>query len=273
MKQLKTIAIFLFLHQHIYAQISAPGLGKANTANWLAIGVRQELDTITNKGWQSMTYFGFGQKSNPNNNNPFSKPAIYVINQEFYHQFHKTWQYSFAISYRSQDEYLDTAPYEHKPQKTKQELRTYGRFSYIYKTSRIKLVPTFRQEFRKFYSPDFKNTTEDYQLRLRIRLQATLNLDQNKTHRLILSSEQLFSISKENTPNTWTDFNYRESRFSLYYSYSPQALPLIFSIGYINNLVGYKNPYDVHYLAFDIVVENPFRLRQRPKDVINENFE
>lgn len=256
-----------------FSQISPPGLGKAHTADWFAFGVRQELDTIEGKGWQSMTYIGVGRKSNPNNYDPFYKPAILVLNQEFYHQFHNDWQYSLALSYRRQDEYLDNMPYEHDNPKLKQEFRLYGRFSYLFSTSRIKLVPTFRQEFRKFYTPDFQNISEDYQFRSRFRLQLTVNLDSKKTHRLIASSEQLFSISKGNTPDNWTDFNYRESRFSLYYSYSPKALPFIFSVGYMNNLIGQKNPYDVHYLAFDIVIENPFKLQQRNKDNIKENFE
>ena len=272
-KHFVSVLFFCLLVGNAFSQISSPGLGKAHTADWFAFGVRQELDTIERKGWQSMSYIGLGRKSNPDNYDPFYKSAILVLNQEFYHQFHNDWQYSFALSYRRQDEYLDNSPYEHDIPKLKQEFRLYSRVSYIFKTSRIKLVPTFRQEFRKFYTPDFQNISEDYQFRSRFRLQLTVNLDSKKTHRLIASSEQLFSISKNNTPDTWTDFNYRESRFSLYYSYSPKTLPFIFSVGYMNNLVGQKNPYDVHYLAFDIVIENPFKLQQRNKDNIKENFE
>lgn len=256
-----------------FSQISPPGLGKAHTADWFAFGIRQELDTIEGKGWQSMSYIGLGRKSNPNNYIPFYRSAILVVNQEFYHQFHKDWQYSLALSYRRQDEYLDNAPYEHSNSKLKQEFRLYSRLSYTFSISGIKLVPTFRQEFRKFYSPAFQNTNENFQFRTRLRLQLKVNLDNTKQHRLIASSEQLFSISKENTPNAWTDYNYRESRFSLYYSFSPKMLPLIISVGYMNNLVGQENPYDVHYFAFDIVIENPFKLQQRSNENVKENFE
>ncbi len=256
-----------------FSQISSPGLGKANTASWFAFGIRQELDTIQGKGWQSMSYIGLGRKSNPDNYDPFFKQAIFAVNQEFYHQFHSDWQYSFALSYRRQDEYLDNPPYEHDTPKLKQEFRLYSRFSYIFKTSNIKLIPTFRQEFRKFYAPDFQNVSEDFQLRSRFRLQLAVNLDARKTHKLIASSEQLFSISKETDSNTWTDFSYRESRFSLYYSLSPKTIPFVFSLGYMNNLVGVKDSYNVHYLAFDIVIENPFKLQQRRKESIRENFE
>lgn len=242
-----------------FSQISPPGEGKAHDADWFAFGIRQELDTIEGKGWQSMSYIGLGRKSNPDNYNPFFKPAILVINQEFYNSFHNDWQYSLGLSYRKQDEYVDKPPFEHKNPKLKQEFRLYGRFSYIFNTSHIKLVPTFRQEFRKFYTPNFQNTKDNFQFRSRFRLQLTANLDNKKRHRLIASSEQLFSINKENTSNVYTKFTYRESRFALYYSYSPETLPFIFSIGYMNNLVGLKKHYDVHYLAFDIIIENPFK--------------
>jgi len=265
--------LFVACVTNAYSQISPPGLGKAHAADWFALGLRQELDTIDGKGWQSMTYIGLGRKSNPNNFDPFYKAAILVFNQEFYHQFHNNWQYSMALSYRRQNEYSEKQPYENKTPAIKQEFRLYGRFSYTYKTPHIKFVPTLRQEIRKFYTPDFKNPSENFQFRSRIRLQLTINLNRKKTHRLITSSEQLFSISNKIAPNSWTDFNYRESRFLLYYSYSPKTLPFIISVGYMNNLVGQKNPYTVHCLAFDITIANPFKLQQRKKENIKENFE
>ncbi len=255
------------------AQINPPGLGKTNLASWFAIGIRQELDTIEGKGWQSMSYIGAARKSTPDNHNLFMQPAILIVNQEFHHQFHHNWQYSIAASYRRQQEYLKTAPYELDSPKLKQEFRIYSRLSYIFKVSRIKITPTIRQEIRKFCSSDFKPVSEDWQFRSRIRIQLSINLDARKIHRLIASSEQLFSISKKSKPKQWTDFNYRESRFSIYYSFSPQNLPLIFNFGYMNNLVGNKNPYCGHYLAFDVIVENPFKLKQRNKDRISENLE
>lgn len=252
------------------AQISPPGLGRAHAADWFALGLRQDLDTV--KAWQSMSYVGLGRKSRPNTYNPLARPAILILNQEFYHQFHSCWQYSVAVSYRRQNEYLPEAPYARADPSFKQELRTYGRLSYIYKSARLKLVPTFRQEIRTFYGPDFTTWKEQFQFRTRFRLQITLNLDPRKTHRFIASGEPLFSISKSNA-GLWSDFNYRESRVSAYYSFSPPRSRWIFNIGYMNNLVGKHQPYDVHYLALDVVLENPFRLRMRAKDNIPENFE
>ena len=256
MKKHFTFLLVLCFANTITAQISSPGLGKANNANWFAVGVQQQLDTIQYKDWQSMTYVGVGRKSNPDTNNPFYKPAIFVINQEFYHQFHNNWQYSVALSYRKQNEYSDTFPYEEDDPKWKQEFRLYGRFSYIFKTGRLKFTPTIRQEFRKFYAPDFTNTDENFQLRSRFRLQLAINLDADKHHKLTFNSEQLFSISKETTQ--WSDFNYRESRFSLYYSYSPVKIPVTFSLKNKKNIVGATNSYAVDYFAFDMVFKDLF---------------
>jgi hypothetical protein len=258
-KYLFSIVLFWFLGGSAYSQISPPGLGKAHTADWFALGIRQKLDTLGGRGWQSMTYVGMGRKSNPNNNDPFYKPAIWVLNQEFYNQFHPNWQYSMALSYRRQDEYEDRPPYEHDTPEIRQEFRVYGRLYYQFSTPRVKIVPILRQEFRKYYAPDFTAIDENYQLRTRVRLQVTLNLDRNKRHKIVGSSEQLFSISKAtDASEPWSEFDYRESRFSLYYSYSQKKLPLTYSLGYMNNLVGQTHPYQVHYLAFDIVLENPF---------------
>jgi hypothetical protein len=247
--------LVVFVRQS-FAQISPPGEGKARTADWFALGIRQKLDTTEGRGWQSMSYIGLGRKSNPDNYNPFFKHEIFVMNQEFYHQLPNAWQYSFALSYRRQDEYSDRPPYEHEYPGLIQEFRLYGRLSYTFYHSRFKLTPTFRQEVRNFYTVNFENTDEIVQMRSRVRLQLTAGLDRDNIHRLMASSEQLFAVSKEQAPAHWTAFNYRESRFSLYYSYSPKTIT--FSVGYMNNLVGAKKPYDVHYIALDIVIENPF---------------
>ncbi len=254
-----------------WSQISPPGLGKANSASWFAVGIRQEMDTVEGSGWQSMTYVGVGRKSTPTSINPLQKSAILVLNQEFYHQFHKNWQYSVALSYRRQDEYQKDAPFYHDRPNIEQEFRLYGRIAHTFKFNRVKLVPTLRQEIRKFYTPDFKNPEEALQLRTRFRLQLKVNLDKSKQHRLIIGSEQLFATSRDF--DSWSNFTYKESRFTLYYSLSPKNIPLIFNLGYMADLIGYQHPYNVNYVAFDVIIENPFKLKKRLKENIYENYE
>ncbi|WP_031289906.1 hypothetical protein, partial [Sphingobacterium sp. IITKGP-BTPF85] len=50
------ISPFLLLH----AQISPPGLGKAKTASWSAIGLKRQLDSTGTK--EALTYLGLGTK-------------------------------------------------------------------------------------------------------------------------------------------------------------------------------------------------------------------
>lgn len=263
--------LILLVNNDCFAQVTPPGLGKTNTVAWAAIGLRQDMDTA--KKWQSMSYVGVGRKSNPNNYDPLYKPAIVIFNQEFYRQLSARWQYSLAVSYRRQDEYDDNYPYEYEDPKIKQEFRIYGRFSHIFKTSRIKLTPTFRQEFRKFFAPDFNNVSEDFQLRSRFRLQLTVTLDAKKRHKIIAASEQLFAISKNTSPDAWTDFKYKESRFALYYSLSPQARPYIINIGYMNNVLPYNPTHYAHYIGVDVTFVNPFKIKRRKKANPGENLE
>src|SRR5699024_1159977 len=74
---------------HSIGQIIPPGMGKTHSASWLAFGVEQELDTIEDGGWKSVTYLGLGRMSNSGSHNPVHLPGIFVVNQEFYNRFHR----------------------------------------------------------------------------------------------------------------------------------------------------------------------------------------
>jgi len=240
------------------AQISPPGLGTAHTAEWLAIGIRQPLNNRNT--WQLVSYVGMGRKSAPNNYDPALKPAILVFNEEAYHTINEHWQYSFALSYRRQDEYKDVAPYEHQTPGVQQEFRAYGRLYYYVPLGRFKLAAIARQELRKFYTPDFNRPEENFQFRSRWRLQASMALGEEKKQKLIASAEALFATSHQSETNQWTSFEYEESRFSFYYSFTLPRLPLTVDLGYMNNLLGTQHPTMVHYLAVDFILENPFHI-------------
>lgn len=240
------------------AQINPPGIGRANMASWVAIALSQNFGSKNKKNWNSVSYVGLGNMSKPNNDALFSRSSMLIINQEFKNRFKKNWEYSFALSYRQQYEYKDSFPYAKEDPAYKQEFRVYSRISYILlNTKRFRLTPTFRQEVRKFYTPDFGTPGEDWQLRSRIRLQWVTNLDKNKVHRIILTSEQLFSADRDSKNKNLSKFCYQDSRFALYYSYSPKNIPAAFNFGYMNNLIGYKRPYGVNHFAFDVTLVNP----------------
>ncbi|MCR6639912.1 MAG: hypothetical protein NVV82_13255 [Sporocytophaga sp.] len=63
----------------------------------------------------------------------------FVLNQEFYHQMPNEWLYSFALSYRRQDEYSEISPFEHENPTLKQEFRLYGRFPYFFHFSPLSI--------------------------------------------------------------------------------------------------------------------------------------
>ncbi|WP_018341711.1 DUF2490 domain-containing protein [Cytophaga aurantiaca] len=254
--------VFLLTVCAAHAQISPPGLGETNTASWLAFGVRQSLDSANKI--QSFSYVGLGRISGPQSNNPLKYQEIFVLNQEFYHRFHKHWHYSLALSYRNQDEYGDEKSFNTISPMHKQEIRAYGRFMYELKVRNVKLVATYRQEFRSFFNPDFQPEDNRYQLRSRFRLQAAITLDKNKVHRFTASAEALFSSTQSTTPSTdWSTFAYKEARFCFYYSIDPKNSSFIYSIGYMNNLIGREDIKDVSYIALDVIWENPFKAFKR----------
>jgi len=247
--------LFVLITSNCNAQLSPPGLGTTQSAFWGAVGVRQKLDEKNT----SVTYVGIGRISEPEGDaNPFKKQSIIVLNQEFYHKLNTHWQYSYALSYRSQSQYSSKEPYEAESPTTHQEFRGYGRLTYTAKTGSVKWKSTFRQEIRKFYTPDFETVEDDFQLRSRFKTQATIALDSYSESSLTGSAEALLSISNDYTEG-WSNFEYKESRFCLYYSYAPHSIPVTFDIGYMNDLIGHGHHIkDANYLAFDIVLENVF---------------
>ncbi|MGC1632595.1 MAG: hypothetical protein WA749_10840 [Gelidibacter sp.] len=256
-KKILFAVIFMTSFFNSYAQLSPPGLGKAKAASWFAFGIKQSLDSLEHK--VSTTYVGLGYKSDPDNSDPFTNMAILVLNQEISNRFHENWEYSYGLSYRRSNLYDSSAPFEELNPGIEQEFRVYGRFSYITGTDRITWKNTIRQEFRKFFNPDFSKTDENFQLRTRLKTQINFDLGTQKIHHIIGYAEALFAISNENFPKrNYSNFNYKEARLGLYYSITPKDIPFTFDLGYMHNIIGNSDVVDVNYLAIDVVWKNPF---------------
>ncbi|NIG54589.1 DUF2490 domain-containing protein [Chitinophaga sp. Cy-1792] len=246
--------IFVLFTATTAAQISPPGLGKANTASWMALGIRQPLDSAGKV--ESLTYIGLGRTSNPTADaNPLHHQAILVLNQEFYHHYRKNREYSYAISYRRQNNYEEAYPYHSADPAFEQEFRLYGRYAITTPLGHLKWKNTLRQEFRKFFAPAFTPAEEDFQFRTRLKSQLSIPLGTG-TNKLSTSAEILFAVSKENEPRQWSGWGYKETRFTVYYTVHPKHLPVTIDIGYMNDLLGTGgNLTDVHYMAVDIIWE------------------
>ncbi|WP_161554567.1 DUF2490 domain-containing protein [Sinomicrobium soli] len=241
--------LFFLLMSSAHAQITPPGLGDGvNASSWFAVGVKQDLNA--EKGITSTTYAGMGSINGDGNDTPFGRAMIYVINQEIEHHFAKRWKYSGAISYRWQNQFDDAPPYDHR-----QEIRLYGRYSYLIPGTFTNFSFTFRPELRLFYTPEFDPYKNKAQFRTRFASKMTVNLSPDKSKRLIAAAEFLIASNKE---DQWDAWQYRESRFSVYYSHQLPNRNITLNLGYMSNPFG-KDFYHVgHYIAFDITLRNPF---------------
>lgn len=250
---LLTLYIFLIFSVTATAQISPPGLGSTNTAFWSAVGVKQKLDEKNS----STTYVGMGRISGRGESNPFSLPSIFVVNQEFYHKLNPNWTYTGALSYRRQNQY-DESFDEQQSSAVNQEFRLYGRLQYTVNLGNSKWTTALRQEVRKFYTSDFANVPDDLQLRSRLKTQILFPLDSDRENSILGSAEALFAVANDSNTG-WGKPEYKESRFCLYYCYSPDNFPVTFDMGYMNDLMGHgHHTTDASYLAVDIIIENPF---------------
>lgn len=246
--------LFGILFQTIcIAQFSPPGLGKTNSAAWFAVGIKETLSS--KKNIESVTFIGMGTISNPNNNNLFHNPSIYVINEEIKHHFKPNWQYSIAASYRWQNKYKATPSFELDYPNARQEIRFYSRLTYISSFHKANYSLSYRPEIRFFYDRNFKLPTETTEFRSRLRGKIDLNINAVKTKKIITSAELLFATSKT---LQWSSLTYKESRFCLYYSVAFPTQKLAFNIGYMNNILGKNINKFVHYFAFDVAIKNPF---------------
>src|SRR5699024_767688 len=150
------------------------------------------------------------------------------------------------------------APDVHDDPRFKQEMRLYGKISYLYKVLNFDITPTLRQEVIKYYTPDFKDYSESLRIRSRFRIKVGLPLDANNIHRISLYSELVVSVCQSGVSNGWGSFNYSDSRFSVYYSWSPLQVPFSIDIGYMYNVVGKEPEYTGNYLGIDFVLKNIF---------------
>ena len=208
------------------AQISPTSVGDTKLADWSALGFLQKLNSKNT--WESMTYLGWASK-NTEDYNPLAERYAWVLNEAITHKKSKqNWKYSVSLSYQRKTKYSHDEV-GHETQSIKQEFRTYGLLNYTFKFHRLRIVPQIRQEIRNFYTSNFAHPKDDWELRSRFRLQFIYSLDQNNIHRIIGSSEQLFVTDHHHNSHDWSNFSYDDSRFMIFYSYSPPPLLLFLS--------------------------------------------
>jgi len=250
--------VFCLLQINLEAQIAPPGLGKVKSAFWLALGVSKKMNMQGTK--KSVSYVAIGTTNSPEGKNPLGRYAALVLNQEFYKVIDKHQQYSYAFSYRRMPQYESKAPFDMSL--TEQEIRIYGRYAYTQSlTDVLEWKNTLRQEIRKFYDADFKKVDENLEFRSRLETELEYYLSKRNKQKLSLGAEVLFGISQLNfNTKSWTPFQYKDTRLTLYYSFDINRLPITIDIGYMNDILrGNKEAkYGIHYGAIDFIWNIPY---------------
>lgn len=251
------VLLFILSGCGAFGQLTPPGLGSNSKMNaWFAIGLDQKLDSAGR--FSSMTYFGLAGQSTVDDINVFDRLGIFVLNEEVKFRFKLGWSVSLAASYRHQNEFQKTYPYLAVEDQFKQEFRLYSRITKTWKKGWIPSI-AFRQEYRKFYDPEFRDWEVSSALRSRLKLQSEFNLTSAKRLRATIACEFLFSTEFKEESQEWQHFQYGETRLSAIVSYYTKDGRTSYSVGYMNDLLhvpaGEKS---IHYISLGIVFKNIF---------------
>ena len=248
------VGLLILLSRPVNAQISPPGLDDTNLAFWTAIGASQELS----KKWSVTAYVGEARQSSPDNYRMMSKQAIFVVNQEAQYSFSKLWAASVCASFRVQSRYEHTAPYEAAEPSMKDEARAYSRVYYRPKAGTTQLSFSLRPEYRTFHynREDWKPI--DKEVRIRLKGQASIALDANKSNQLIIADEVLSATDHVvgNQQTLWTHMSYTENRLSTYHRHVFKHPSVIADLGVMQQFK-IHGQYIAH-VAVDFIFVNPF---------------
>ncbi|HEV7379619.1 MAG TPA: DUF2490 domain-containing protein [Dyadobacter sp.] len=243
-----------------FAQISPPGLDDTNLATWGAVGFSQDL----NPKWTLTAYLGGARVSNPDRWFPLKKQSIAVYNHEFQYKFNPRWQASLCSSIRLQNKYDEEFPYRPADQAYRWEIRYYGRLYNKQQVGKVNMTYSFRPEFRTFYSPDWTPSSTPIELRFRLKAQASIPLNTAKSNFLLGANEFLSTIDEYtlNTPtgreHTWSNYQLTEDRLSVYFRHVFKDQDVILDLGVMEQFKTRSDFDAVSYVAFDLLIQNPF---------------
>lgn len=251
----RLIYLFLIFTQVAKAQIAPPGLGSNTRANlWMAVGIQQRLDSSAK--WSSSTYLGFATQSSVDNMNVFERMGIFIVNETVKYRFGGGWNVSGALSYRRQQEYAKTPPYQPKSNPFRQEMRySLG----VSKNWDHKWELDLKQEFRKFYDPGFRDWKEPTVWRTRLKLQRRFTIKSIPNWSVNTAVEMLISAGYLTKEQNWEPYAYKETRVTCFLNYQPSGSPVSYHLGYMLDLL-HENQLEkpVHYLSLNIIFNDLF---------------
>lgn len=248
--------LLIFSFSSSFAQLTPPGLGANSKINgWFAVGLNQKLDSAGK--FTSMSYFGIDGQSAMNRYNVFDRLGIFVLNEEVKYRMKNNWSTSLALSYRQQNVFEDNSAFP-ELSNFKREFRVYGRFGKSWNSS-WKPSVTLRQEWRKFYTPEFENWKISSAFRTRLKFQSEINLVESKRLKAIFGLEFLFTTEYLESQKEWEHFSYSESRLSAFLSYTSKSKLVTYNLGMMDDILETNHHIrEIPYLSFALVFNNIF---------------
>jgi hypothetical protein len=230
-----------------------------NAVSWGAVGINQQIS----KRWSTTAYLGYARESNPDDYSLLTKSAIFVANQETQYLFNAHWQLSLCSSFRIQNRYRKEAPYTVNDPDVRNEIRFYSRLYYRHHLGKVNMTYSFRPELRLFYNRDFTGwTSAPEELRFRLKVQANIPLNEDKSNQFIIANEWLSATGKKRNSDGmiyWSEYRFTEDRFTTYFRHLFKKPALIVDVGMMHQIRidDKKARYIVHF-GFDFLFQNPF---------------
>ncbi len=231
-------------------------MGAVRTASWAAVGFTQQLGTADR--WQWSGYAGHGRSSTPDGGRPWDRPVILVVDQLITHRLDAHWQVGAGASFRSQQRYTEMEPFT-RLLPTRAEGRLHARIGRAWSICAWKMQITFKQELRRFCTPQLEPWQEDLEWRSRFKVQAERALGRSGMRKVVFAVEELFAMDHERgVPEAWSRLGYRESRLSTYLVQRLYGDRFDLAVGGMADLVRHADPAVGWCFVSSLVWRDPF---------------
>lgn len=265
-KHILLVLLFGCIFTPISSQIGAEAQGGKLTT-WVAVGVDQEM----NKKWMSVTDFGYGRHSDPNNYSAIKRQGLIVITEDMIYSPNKHFQFAFSLGYWRRNFYSDDSPFNSQasPRTFRNEFRPFQKIYYQHTLNAIKISHIIRTDYR-FYFNQYLNDqwSTPFEFRLRYTESWKIPITGDKKNVFVVIDEVLSAIDywsvslQKSTGQQWSPYQITENRLSVYYRRSLLKQNIDLDIGIMHQYWREKpgtTTFNLSYnLMFDIIIKDPF---------------
>lgn len=257
-------ALFILLSSPTRGQIGAEAQGGKLTS-WMAIGLDQELS----ERWTSVTDFGWGTHSDPDNLAFLKRQGLIVFTQDFIYDIAPHWRVAASFGYWRRNFYEDQPPYDaNQFLPYRNELRPFQRLYYDHRIGIVLVTHTLRTDYRFYWGPGFDSRwPTPFEFRARYMINAKIPMTSDNLNWIILNNEVLTAVDKYSEAEAlikgkgWSPYVFTENRFSVYYRRRIQKLRADFDVGLMDQYwrevrqTEFTTSYNI---MLDLIVYDPF---------------